>query len=84
MRRVTFEEADGRGKSPIQIAEGCLYDYKLNLFRLVAQRTERIDRLERQIAGLEVKTAPLTQKKWRYRLVASAIEFVPEGRVAKK
>ena len=76
LRRVTFEEADGRGKSPIQIAEGCLYDYKLNLFRLVAQRTERIDRLERQIAGLEVKTAPLTQKKWRYRLVASAIDYL--------
>ena len=76
MEKLTFEKTDGRGKSPIQIAEGCLYDYKLNLFRLVAQRTERIDRLERQIAGLEVKTAPLTQKKWRYRLVASAIDYL--------
>ena len=76
MRRVTFEKADGRGKSPFQIAENCLYNYKLNLFRLVAQRTERIDRLERQIAGLEVKTAPLTQKKWRYRLVASVIDYL--------
>ena len=143
-------------KTPFQIAENCLYNYKLNLSKIntlrkklsllgpgstlkaqsyeqrysggeppdpVAQRTEKIDSLERRITELEIKTVPLSQmiqdltagcalkgsqnenmlqllklryfakgtwpqlseqlhtsianlKKWRNRLVASAIDYL--------
>ena len=87
-------EARRDDKTPFQIAENCLYNYKLNLSKIntlrqklsllgpgstlkaqsyeqrysggdppdpVAQRTEKIDTLERQIIELETRTAPVTQ-----------------------
>ncbi len=92
--RGCMMEAGKEDRTPFQIAEKCLYDYKLNLSKIdtlrkklsllgpgstlkaqsyeqrygggdppdpVAQRTERIDSMERQIIELEIKTAPLTQ-----------------------
>ena len=92
--RSHVTEAGRDEKTPFQIAENCLYNYKLNLSKIntlrqklsllgpmstlkaqsyeqrysggdpsnpVAQRTETIDSLERRITELEIKTVPISQ-----------------------